>query len=159
MKIKSIIISLAAIAMIPAFAQAKPDGGKGEGGQRPNPEEIFQKLDADGSGGISKEEAKGPLAKHFETADADGSGEISQEEFAAAGQKARKNRKGGKGDRFDKMDADQSGGISKEEAGERLLERFDTIDADGSGEISKEELKAAAKNRKGKKQQDDGQSV
>ncbi|MGJ8652588.1 MAG: EF-hand domain-containing protein [Opitutaceae bacterium] len=159
MKIKSTLLSLAAIAIIPAFAQAKPSG-QGQDGQRPNPAELFKRLDADSSGGISKEEAKGPLAKHFESADKNGDGEISQGEFAAAGQKARKNRKGGddRGDRFEEMDADQSGGISREEAGERLLEHFDKIDADGSGEITKEELKAAGDKRRAKKE-GDGQTV
>lgn len=171
MKIKSILLSLAAIAMIPALAQARPSaqgqGGQGgdrqgqggQGGDRPSPEAIFQKIDADGSGGISQEEAKGPLGKNFETADTDSSGEISLDEFKAAAKQARKKGKKGRGgDRFAEMDADQSGGISKEEAGERLLEHFDDIDTDGDGELTKEELKAASQKRRADKGEE-GQTV
>ncbi|MEM7145760.1 MAG: EF-hand domain-containing protein [Verrucomicrobiota bacterium] len=84
-------------------------GGAGAGGQRPDPAEMFGKMDADGSGGISLEEFKNnPRAKNapdpskvdarFNHLDADGSGEVSQEEFAAAMKKmAGRGGKGGAG--------------------------------------------------------------
>jgi len=58
--------------------------GKGEGkGDRPDPRKMFERMDADQSGGISKEEAKGPLAKNFDEIDADSDGEITPEEMKA----------------------------------------------------------------------------
>ncbi len=155
MKTKNILLALIATAIIPAISQAKPSGDgerEGRGGERPNPGQLIQRLDTDNSGGVSKEEAKGPLKKHFDKIDADGDGEITKKEFAKAEKKMRERRKGGdKGERFDEMDTDGNGSLSKDEAGERLLERFDEIDSNGDGEITKEELKAAAEKRKGKK--------
>ena len=44
---------------------------------------TFQKLDADGSGTVSKGELTSfpSLARHFESADADGDGQLSVDEF------------------------------------------------------------------------------
>lgn len=142
MKFKNILLSLAAVAVIPALAQAQQAGGKG----KPDPSQLIEKLDADSSGGISAEEAKGPLAKNFDKIDANGDGEITADELGKMGKKRQaKDPAAG----FAKMDADGSGGISKEEAGKRLQKRFDDLDTDGSGELSLEELSAAK--GKGKK--------
>jgi len=68
-----------------------PGEGDGEGRDRPNPAEIFKRLDKDGSGSISKEEftsgeraQKNPemAAKMFQKLDADGDGSITHDEFA-----------------------------------------------------------------------------
>lgn len=78
----------------------------GPGGQRPDPAEMFGKLDADGNGGVSLEEYKNnPRAQNapdpsriearFNQLDADGSGEVTQEEFAAMLERMK--GKGGKG--------------------------------------------------------------
>ncbi|MEN8861736.1 MAG: hypothetical protein ABF315_00945 [Lentimonas sp.] len=151
MKIKTILLAIAAAAIIPAISQAKPEGER-QGGERPNPAELIKRLDTDNSGGISKEEAKGPLAKHFDKIDEDGDGEITKAEFAKASKKMRQRQKGGSPrEKFDEHDADSNGSLSKDEAPERMLEHFDEIDADGNGEITKEELKAAAEARGGKK--------
>jgi Ca2+-binding EF-hand superfamily protein len=150
MKIKTLLIALSAAILIPAFAQAKPEGERPEGkGDRPNPGQLMKKLDTDENGSISKEEAKGPLAKNFDKIDANSDGEITKEEFAKASQKMRERRKEGgePGEMFAKMDANESGSISKDEAGERLLEHFDEIDSNSDGELTKEELRAAAEAR------------
>jgi len=147
MKIQSLVIALAATLLLPAFAQAKPDGERPETkGDRPSPQAVFEKLDADASGTLSQDEAKGPLAKNFDKIDADSDGEITRQELAKAGkamQQRRKKDAEASGSRFQEMDADNSGTISKSEAGERLLERFDQIDENGDGELSKEEMQAA----------------
>ncbi|MGC6423701.1 MAG: EF-hand domain-containing protein [Lentimonas sp.] len=149
MKIKKLLLTIAAIALIPALSQAKPQGAKEEKGNG-NRGGVIEKLDTDGNGSISVNEAKGPLAKHFERIDNDSNGEITKQELAKAGMKIRKRKnKGGDPEKyFMKLDTDGNGGISEEEAGERMAERFDDLDADGSGEITIDELRSAAKQRK-----------
>lgn len=88
--------SALAIAASISFAQDGPKGPKGPGGPggpkgpRPNPEEIFKKLDADSSGSISLEEFKAaPRAQKdpdkadaiFKKIDKDANGELSADEF------------------------------------------------------------------------------
>jgi hypothetical protein len=101
---KTWITTLSALALATAlsFAQDKPPGppeggpgGKGPrdgGGKRPNPEEIFKKLDANADGSISLDEFKaGPAGQRdaakaeevFKKIDADGNGNVSAEEFKA----------------------------------------------------------------------------
>jgi hypothetical protein len=101
---KTWITTLSALAMATAlsFAQDKPpgppEGGPGRGGKeggkdrRPNPEEVFKKLDANGDGSVSLEEFKaGPAGQRdaakaeeiFKKIDADGNGNVSAEEFKA----------------------------------------------------------------------------
>lgn len=147
MKIKSTILLILAAAILPMTAQAEQQGGKGK---RPNPGEMFEKLDTDESGTISKDEAKGPLAEHFDKIDADGDGELTKEELKAA-----REGRGGKGkNKLKEADTDGNGAISLDEAEaaglDKLVENFDTLDADGNGEISKEEFKAAREDRGGR---------
>lgn len=54
------------------------------GGGMPSPEQIFGFLDADKDGFIAREEAKGPLEKHFDTVDADKDKKISPVELKTA---------------------------------------------------------------------------
>ena len=86
----------------------RPGGPGGKGGARPDPAQIFAKLDADSSGGISLDEFKnGPMAKRakdpsmvekrFQALDADGNGQVSQAEFAEGMKKMRGTRAGGDG--------------------------------------------------------------
>ena len=92
-------LGIMAIASAFAFSQDAPPPPGGEGGpgqrgprQRPNPEEMFKKLDADGNGSVSLEEFKaGPRGQRnperaeqvFKKIDADQNGEVTLEEFKA----------------------------------------------------------------------------
>jgi Ca2+-binding EF-hand superfamily protein len=108
----------------------------------------WKKVDTDGDGSISREEAQANaprLARDFEKVDTNGDGKITREELQAAGKQARRAR--GK-DWWQKVDADHDGSVSREEAeanAPRLAKNFDQIDADGDGKITPEELKAARK--------------
>jgi Ca2+-binding EF-hand superfamily protein len=104
---------------------------------RPDPADMFKKLDADGSGGISESELE-TLAqkiskdtgqtidtkKAISTYDADGNGELSSEEMSAFMQATMQQGMGmmgmpggpGKGgDLFTALDSDGSGGVSQSE--------------------------------------------
>lgn len=48
---------------------------------RPNKEELFSRMDANGDGQISKAEAKGPLAAHFDTLDKNSDGVLVKSEL------------------------------------------------------------------------------
>lgn len=82
-----------ALATSLAFAQDKPAGPGGPGKQgRPNPEEIFIKLDVDGDGNVTLEEFKqGPRQQEdpakaeeiFKKIDTNLDGSITLEEFKA----------------------------------------------------------------------------
>jgi Ca2+-binding EF-hand superfamily protein len=152
MKIKSILLPLVAIALIPAFAQAKPNGEKAGKGERAGPAQMFEKLDVDQSGGVSADEAKGLLARNFDRIDTDGSGQITQDELAAAGDKMREQKKNRGAERFEKMDTDGSSSISKDEAKGRMLDNFEQLDQDDNGEVTIAELIDAKEQRQGNRQ-------
>ena len=69
---------LLCIALITLNAQAKPERGDRDGNRvPPTPDQIIERLDSDGSGSITEDEAKGFMAKYFERIDANSDGEIS----------------------------------------------------------------------------------
>lgn len=150
MNIKTLLLLTLSSALLPLASQAKPEDALGKGkGEPPAPAQVIERLDTDGNGSISKDEAKGPMAKNFDRIDANSDGEITMTELAIA----RENRKE-KAGQLKNADRDGNGAISADEAAEagldRLVQHFDKIDADGDGEISKQEMGQMAKQRKNK---------
>lgn len=87
-------LSVLALATTITIAKEKPEGGRpgGPDGNRPKPEDIFKKLDANSDDAISLEEFKaGPRAQQdpakaeeiFKKIDKDANGSVSLEEFKA----------------------------------------------------------------------------
>ena len=154
MNTQSLLLFVLSAAILPLVVHAKPDGTQRDGGnarQPPSIEQVFARLDADGSGGISVDEAEGPLEGHFDKIDADGSGEITGAELKAS--RAKRFESGMEmRDRIKAADADGNGAISNNEANEagldKLIEYFDKIDSDGDGEITKQELKGLSEKRR-----------
>jgi Ca2+-binding EF-hand superfamily protein len=148
------LLALPAI-LLTLSLQAQTDGDRlHEKGNRPNPEQLFAKLDADQNGSISQEEAKGPLAKHFDRIDQNSDGSISREEHTSIARKMRErqqNMQRERANRLEEMDINGNGSISKEEAGERLAKRFEEIDSDGDGELTKEEMRTGGMKMRAKK--------
>lgn len=155
MKIKTLLLLALSGAILPFTAQAQSEGApqKSKGGHRPSPAELITRLDADQSDGISREEARDPMVKHFNRIDSDSSGEISKAELETARDRMENNRKEKKGQRGKKCasqlknaDTDSNGNISKAEAEaaglKRLVENFDKVDGDGDGEVTKQEMRA-----------------
>src|SRR5688572_4576666 len=98
---KILITTLTAIALSASvsLAEDKPPGGGGPGGpggegkrQRPNPEEMFKRLDSNGDGSISADEFKASprgqknperADEAFKRMDKDADGKVTTEEFKA----------------------------------------------------------------------------
>ena len=153
MNTQSLLLLTLSAAILPLVTHAKPDGAQRDGGntrQPPSIKQVFARLDANASGGISVDEAKGPLEAHFDQIDADGSGEITGEELKASRTK-RSERGIEMHERIKVADADGNGVISSSEANEagleKLIKHFDKIDSDGDGEITKQELKSLGNKR------------
>lgn len=104
MKRLIVMLSVLACAATLSFAEdAKPGDQPGKGGgpgnhPRPNPEQIFKKLDTSADGSLSLEEFKaGPMGKKdpakaeeiFKKSDADKDGKVTLEEFKTAHQQHR----------------------------------------------------------------------
>ena len=96
---KKLITTLGVLALATTItiAKEKPEGGRpgkpgGPDGNRPKPEDVFKKLDANSDGAISLDEFKaGPRAQQdpakaeeiFKKIDKDGNGSLSLDEFKA----------------------------------------------------------------------------
>ena len=147
MNAQSLLLLALSTAILPLLIQAKPNGAQRDGDnarQPPSIEQVFARLDANASGGISIDEAVGPLEGHFDQIDTDGNGEITGDELKAS--RAKRFERGIEmRERIKAADVNGNGTISNNEANEagldKLIEHFDKIDSDGDGEITKQELK------------------
>ena len=90
---KLVAVCIAAAFAAPVWAQTKPSGAAGApegasagaGASASGAEKMFQALDKNKDGFVSKEEAKGtPHDKDFATLDKNSDGKLSREEHAAA---------------------------------------------------------------------------
>lgn len=87
----------------PPKAAAGPGGnagggeGRAGGGQRPDPAQVFARLDKNGDGALTKDEVQGPMASNFEAADKNGDGKLDQAEATEAF-KAMRGQGGGGGE-------------------------------------------------------------
>lgn len=71
-----------------ADKREKPAGEQ----ERPDPHKMFQRMDANESGSLSKDEVKGRLAKAFDDIDSNGDGELTPEELKAFHESKRNER-------------------------------------------------------------------
>lgn len=108
----------------------------------------FQRLDQDGNGTISREEAKTHprMEKAFETADANRDGQLTDAEYGdhlkARMEQHREKAKTEMKARMDKADGNRDGMLSQEEAkaSPRLAKHFSAIDADKNGQVNTQEI-------------------
>ena len=156
MNAQSLLLIVFSPVILPLLIQAKPDGAQRDGNNARKPpsiEQVFARLDANASGGISVDEVEGPLEGHFDQIDTDGNGEITGAELKAS--RAKRFERGIEmRERIKAADADGNEAISNNEANEagldKLIEHFDKIDSDGDGEITKQELKNFSKKHRSK---------
>jgi collagen type III alpha len=151
--ITAVLLGLGTAGVLAQDAPAnRPDRPRGDaggpGGTRPNPGEIFKRLDKNGDGKIAKDEAPERIAANFDKLDTNKDGFITPDEL-----KARPPGAGGPGgpggarpnpeDIFKRLDKNGDGKIAKDEAPERIAANFEKLDANKDGFITPEELKAA----------------
>jgi Ca2+-binding EF-hand superfamily protein len=115
-------------------------------------EKIFERLDADGDGIVTRAEAERVGAEMFASLDSDGDGVVSEREFlepkrsaeaAAHGNRWREHR----ARRFAAMDQDGDGAITPEEQADFGDRRFAMADANNDGRLTLEEVKALHRKR------------
>lgn len=149
---KQITIAALAATLVAGVAMAQPGG---------HMERMFDRADADASGGITRDEARAALAERFARMDGDGDGSVTLDEFGPRHGKSGMGRHGGGGDdarieqRFGRLDGNGDGAVSldemkagaaaREERREAMrTERFAEFDADTSGGISEDEFVSGA---------------
>jgi Ca2+-binding EF-hand superfamily protein len=109
---------------------------------------FVKKLDKDGDGRISRDEAAvAPrFAQHFDRMDADHDGFLTREELRAAHKAMRTAR-------WKRIDTDGDGKVSLAEAqanAPRLAKHFEQLDANHDGFVTPDEMKAAFRHHHGK---------
>lgn len=150
---KTLTLTAAALSLLAGAAFAQSPAAQNSAAQNsaetpadrrgPDLDAMFERMDSDGDGAISREEfeAAAPMARIRALAE---QAPLDRDAFAAemaADAAARAARM------FERMDADGDGLLSAEELAPRRPERaaamFDRMDADGDGVISREEAEAA----------------
>ncbi len=140
-KLMTVMAVMAIVTLVVAvsFAQSKPGKGEAPAGRNRPGDLLLRVFDANKDGQISERE----WASVFNKIDKDGDGVLSKEEL----DESRKTMRQEAGKRiFQRFDADNSGTISKDEFPGQD-DRFDKIDTNGDGELSPEEMKEAAAKR------------
>ena len=134
--IAAILVTTGAIAAGSYIVEAKPGGPRG--GMFGGGEIMFDRLDLNGDGSVTKEEIDQAKAERFALMDANGDGELTQTELEEGHQKLEEQRRAEHFARLDK-DGDQTLSIDEFEF-ERGAEMFDRLDDNNDGAISKEEI-------------------
>ena len=118
--------------------------GRGEmrrGGRGARMEALFDELDANGDGSLTKEEVENAKTRRFELMDANSDGFVEAEEIVAYRMKRRAEAM------IKRLDKDGDGKLSLEEAPQRRTPSFDRFDLDENGAVTKTEIEQAMKRR------------
>jgi Ca2+-binding EF-hand superfamily protein len=122
-------------------------------------DEIFNRLDTNKDGKISREEAKGPLEKNFDVIDRNKDGFLDKMEVSQVMERLNQRRldaaKPGSNNvtapvrrlaDFDALDLDADGRLSKDEVAKSpFAKQFDEMDANKDGKIDRKEFEAFLK--------------
>lgn len=129
------------------MAQMPGPGQKPEGGFKPDANQIMQKLDANGDGQITRNEAHGPAAEKFNQLDANGDGKVSKDELQSALTKmagGRGDKPEGEGNKEFGANKEKGETATKESAKDKgrmkqMMAQLEKADKNGDGKISRDE--------------------
>lgn len=126
-------------ASAPAWAD---DGMMHPGGYA---DRMFEEMDANHDGVVSKQEFDAFHDKRFKELDANHDGKIAREEMDAAHQKMTGQMREQFKKRFEEADANHDGALTKEEAQKMpfVAQHFDDMDANHDGKVTPDEIEAA----------------
>lgn len=158
MTMSKYLAMLLALSVSGSVLSAEPPAqptAKAERGVKPrmDAKQYFQRLDKDGNGVVSREEAKAHprLEKAFDGMDVSKDGQVTDTEYreyakARRDQRGEKTKTGTKA-RWDKADTNSDGMLDREEAksSPHVLKHFDSMDADKNGLVSAQEIAAFMK--------------
>lgn len=140
---------LLALGLSSAVMGAEPPANA-ESGAKPHRDakQHFQRLDKDGNGSISREEAKAHprMEKDFDAMDTNKDGQVTEAEYRDYAktrmEQYREKAKTEMKARWDKADTNGDGMLSREEAkaSPHIAKHFDEIDADKNGQVSEQEV-------------------
>jgi Ca2+-binding EF-hand superfamily protein len=110
-------------------------------------ERMFNRMDANGDGVITRKEFEDYNGKRFDELDTNHDGKVSRAEMEAARDKARKKlgeqlrRQFDR--RFDAADANHDGALNRDEAQQMpwIAQRFDAFDANHDGKVTRDEVR------------------
>jgi Ca2+-binding EF-hand superfamily protein len=148
MKIKALNKTILVLAVL-AFGVTHAQPPKGHLKNRPNFDQLLERMDANEDQMLSAIEVKGPLKEHFKKVDKDGNGFITAEEFENAPKSKGKGKGKDRGERpsfakiLKRMDANQDKMLSSAEVKGPLKEHFKKVDTDGNGFIDAKEFENA----------------
>ncbi|MAS94140.1 MAG: hypothetical protein CMO55_13170 [Verrucomicrobiales bacterium] len=129
----------------------RPGGGKGKGpgGPKGNPGELFQRADKNSDGKLTEDELPAEVWSRISRLDSDKDGAVTKEEVAAGRPEGRPGSAEGPGkgkgkgaDFLKRADKNGDGDISKDEVPEQAWERMSRMDKDNDGVLTKEEMAA-----------------
>lgn len=119
MILSSVLVLSLGAASLASAAGMQHGKGKGMGPRGMNIEQMFEDLDVNKDGQLTKEEIQAAGQARFKAADTDGDGFLSADELKAAAEKRAAERTAKRGDRtakmLEKLDADKDGKLSFEE--------------------------------------------
>ena len=128
--------ALAALA-VGVIATPVLAGGRGNPDYRGGPEAMFERLDTNDDGSISREEFDAGRPNRLGEADTDGDGKVSLEEFKVQAEGRRNERITSM---FERLDSDGDGFVTVEERDTHHTRMFEFLDRDGDGVISADEV-------------------
>ena len=138
----ALFIAAALLTTSPAFAEKSGDGRDHEARRAA----MFDNMDANEDGAISREEFANPHAKRFKEADTDNNGSISPAEFEA---KMMERAKSHAARMFERLDKNSDGAIDKDEIAAMRGHKFARMGRHGRHMMGRSGMDHGSMGRKG----------